>query len=579
MAADSVNTTSATGLDKAITYLSKGLFKIEDQIDNIFWGEYSLSDEELKTASLKKKLKDKGIISILDVIVSVDLCNIMNYILQQLPAGKSFNPNDPPPTDFLGKKKWVLQNTAYIIQTYIDSYYTSYGDANNADSKLGLQSLIKEITDAFGEVLDPNSDSGLNDPQLIREYPEISVFTNFMENSLGTFNKYTDLRTIPNTDLQKIIQYVDKIRAICISIQGLNSAASVAGLATSLLGGKVQEEFDKINKLIDPQRITPFLKSIIETGRSILQVTKLISGYINFGRLIIRICTLLVKAFKVILKFLVFLGIPNVFTTLGIGNKFGSFTSTTIERKGLDVFIDRLKQVSKFLGDMMTFVDKITIDIQAVIDRLNILLTNLQNCSNVDTQLIKDLENLRNELQDENEKLKSFKTTYENNRNKKKNTFANFTIEIIVEETTDIALKIKRRRGVALDANGNLAVESTPTYASDDTIIINEVKQLLVSKGFVKSSYNDLNSEEINVINEALNYLEDPNISIDNLDVDNFDQGLDSPENENEDNGLGLNAFMNKLSGGKKLRNRMRKVMAQQKTQLNSDLASIKSGG
>jgi len=576
---NSIGTTTATGLEKAIIKLSGGLIDIEGKIDNILYGEFSLSEEELKTASLKKKLKDRGIISILDVIVSVDLCNILNYALQQLPAGKAFNPNDPPPTDFLGKKKWVLQNKAYIIQTYIDSYYTSYGDAKNANSKLGLQSLIKEITDAFGEVLDPNSDNGLNDPQLLQEFPEISVFNNFMENSLGVFNQYTDLRNIPNQDLQKIIQYVDKIRGICIAIQGLNSAAAVVGIANTFLSGKIQEEFDKINKIIDPQRITPFLKSIIESGRSILQITRLISGYINFGRMIIRICTLLVKIFKAILKFLTFLGVPNVYTTLGISTTQSLVAGKQVQSTGIDKSLERLKQISRFLGDMINFVDKITIGIQEVIGRINLLLTNLQNCSNVDTQLIKDLEDLRNSLQQENDILKSFKTTYENNKNTKNNTFANFTIQIIEEETTDIALDIKRRRGIALDSNGNLAVESTPTFASDDTIITNEVKQLLVSKGFVKSSYNDLNSDEINTINEALNYLEDPNISIEDLEVNNFDEGLDSPDNENEESGLGLNAFMNKLSGGKKLRQRMRKTMAQQARTLASDLKSTDPNG
>ena len=575
---NSIGTTTATGLEKAIIKISGGVIDIEGKIDNILYGEFSLSEEELKTASLKKKLKDRGIISILDVIVSVDLCNILNYALQQLPAGKAFNPNDPPPTDFLGKKKWLLQNKAYIIQTYIDSYYTSYGDAKNANSKLGLQSLIKQITDAFGEVLDPNSDNGLNDPELLQEFPEISLFTNFMENSLGVFNQYTDLRNIPNQDLQKIIQYVDKIRGICVAIQGLNSAAAVAGIANTFLSGKIQEEFDKINKIIDPQRITPFLKSIIETGRSILQITRLISGYINFGRMIIRICTLLVKIFNAILKFLMFLGVPNVYTTLGITNTQSKLTGK-IESNGIDKFLERLKQISRFLGDMINFVDKITIGIQEVIGRINLLLTNLQNCSNVDTQLIKDLEDLRNSLEQENEILKSFKTTYENNKNNKKNTFANFTIQIIEEETTDIALDIKRRRGIALDSNGNLAVESTPTFASDDTIITNEVKQLLVSKGFVKSSYNDLNSDEMNTMEEALNYLEDPNISIESLEINNFDDGLDSPDNENEESGLGLNAFMNKLSGGKKLRQRMRKTMAQQARTLASDLKSTDPNG
>ena len=73
---NSIGTTTATGLEKAIIKISGGVIDIEGKIDNILYGEFSLSEEELKTASLKKKLKDRGIISILDVIVSVDLCKL-----------------------------------------------------------------------------------------------------------------------------------------------------------------------------------------------------------------------------------------------------------------------------------------------------------------------------------------------------------------------------------------------------------------------------------------------------------------------------------------------------------------------
>ena len=84
-----------------------------------------------------------------------------------------------------------------------------------------------------------------------------------------------------------------------------------------------------------------------------------------------------------------------------------------------------------------------------------------------------------------------------------------------------------------------------------------------------------MNSQDLNTIEESLNFLEDDNISID--DMTNLDDGLDSPDNENEDSGLGLNAFVNKLSGGKKLRKRMRKIMAQQTQQLTTDLGTMKS--
>ena len=54
---------------------------------------------------------------------------------------------------------------------------------------------------------------------------------------------------------------------------------------------------------------------------------------------------------------------------------------------------------------------------------------------------------------------------------------------------------------------------------------------------------------------------------------------MDSADNENEDVGIGLNAFVNKLPGGRRLRNRVRKAVAQNATNLKSDMASTDPSG
>lgn len=579
MAELTVNTTTAKGLEAAIIIASKAINKIQSKVDGIFRGKYSLSKADAETASFIKRTQDKGLINALDVICSVDLCNILNYAIDQIPGGKKFNPNDPnKPTDPLGRAKFNLQYKAFQIQTLIDGYYSSYGDATNKDSKLGLQSVIKEIQAAFGEILNPESQADFNNPQLVEAFPEISVFSNFMENSLGVFNQYTDIRNIPNEDLQKIIQYVDKIRGICIAIQGLNSPTAILGFASSILGPKIQEEIDKVNKLIgpNPAKIIPFLRNIINTCKSISQIAKVIMGYVSFARVIIRICILLVKIFKRIVQFLTKLGVPNIYTTLGITTTISKETGK-IEATGVDNFIKRLSQINAFLGLLVNFVGVLVIDIQYIIDKINILLLNLENCNNVDPQIVIDLQNTRDQLVNEKASLKKFLDDYESKKKDRNSMFGDYNIAIVVEETTDTAFRIKRRYGVAIDKNGNVALQSTPTYATLDAIIINEVKQLLMSKGLVKNAYSDMSSQDTQIIDESLNFLEDDNISIDGLTMPNLNDGLDDPDNENEDSGLGLNAFANKLSGGKKLRQRMRKVMAQQSQQLTTDLGTMKS--
>jgi hypothetical protein len=229
------------------------------------------------------------------------------------------------------------------------------------------------------------------------------------------------------------------------------------------------------------------------------------------------------------------------------------------------------------LGLIVNFITTLIIDIQIIIDKITILILNLENCNTVDPQIVKDLQSVRKELIAERDNLKKFVDDYENKTNTRNSMFGEYNIAIIVEETTDTAFRIKRRYGVAIDKNGNIALQSTPTYATLDAIIINEVKQLLMSKGLVKSSYSSMAPQDMQTMEESLNFLEDDNISIDGLTMPNLNDGLDSPDNENEASGLGLNAFVNKLSGGKKLRERMRKTMAQQSQQLATDLGTMKS--
>lgn len=578
MADLTTNTTTAKGLEGAIITASKAILKIQSKVDGIFYGKYSLSKADAETATFIKRIQDRGVVNVLDIISSVDLCNIVNYAIQQIPDGKKFNPDDPnKPTDPLGRAKWNLQYKAFQVQTYIDDYYNSYADVKSPESKLGLQSVVKTIQDLFGEILNPEAQADFNNPELVKAYPEIQVFSNFMQNSLGAFNQYTDLRNIPNEDLQKIIQKIDKIRGICIAIQGLNSPTAILNFANSQLSGKVQEEIAKLNKLINPARIAPTLRGIIDTCKSIAQIARVIMNYVSLGRVIIRLCVLLVKVFKRILDFLVFLGIPNVYTTLGITNKMSLVAGKEIQVNGIDNFVKRLNQVNAFLGVIVNFIGTLIIDMQIVIDKINILLINLENCNGVDPQIVKDLQAVRNDLVSERQNLKDFVDGYNARRINRNNTFGGYTIKIVTEETTDVEFRIRRRYGIAIDKNGNLALESTPTYATVDGIIINEVKQLLMSRGFVKNATIDATTGELETINESLNFLEDDNINIDGLTNPDMTTGLDDPDNENEDSGLGLNAFVNKLSGGKKLRKRMRKIMAQQSSQLTSDLAKMKS--
>jgi hypothetical protein len=116
-------------------------------------------------------------------------------------------------------------------------------------------------------------------------------------------------------------------------------------------------------------------------------------------------------------------------------------------------------------------------------------------------------------------------------------------------------------------------VQSTATFASDDSIIVNEVKLLLSAGGFVNKSLSGMSSSDMAIVLESINYLGDETITIDDIDLSSIaDTTIDPSDNENEEVGLGLNAFVNNLPGGKKLKKRIRKSMADHARSLATDL-------
>jgi hypothetical protein len=202
-----INTTSAVGLEKAIGVIAKFAMKVQGKVNEIFYGKFTSGKEP---NNLIKRLLNKGIIKLLEGISSVDLCNVFNYSLNNLPGGgQIFNPNEEPSsTDTVARKKWQLQKKAYDTQKFIDDYYRDYLDNNNPQSKIGLFVLIQQIKEALGDtILSPTQ--GINDPVLKQNFPQLGTASNFLQNGLGLLDRFTDVNQINNQDVQRIISTVD----------------------------------------------------------------------------------------------------------------------------------------------------------------------------------------------------------------------------------------------------------------------------------------------------------------------------------------------------------------------------------
>jgi hypothetical protein len=373
---------------------------------------------------------------------------------------------------------------------------------------------------------------------------------------------------------------MNKVRSVCIVIQAYNDPKTVLQQLDTLTKGKINDSIKQLDKILDPKKVVPFIKSIIKTTKSIVKIMANIVKYISLLQLVIKIGLLLIKIFYKLRAFFFGIPVPQVFNTVGGQTAISATYEDIILNNGLVYFLKRVAQINEILGLIRSVVSYVLNNVVFIIPKLELIARNLNSCDSCDEDLKAELNQTIQELKEGADALQKYMDDYFDSVNNKNKTYGDFTIEIITEETTDIALSIKRRFGIALDGKKNKVVQSTPTFASDDTIIINEVKLLLSAGGYTNKSLTGMNPSDMAILIEATANLGEPDITIDDINFTSIlDSGLDAPDNENEDEGLGLNAFANNLPGGKRLRRRMRKMMAASLRNLNDDLKSTDPSG
>lgn len=567
-----INTTTAKGLEKAIGVIARFIMKAQQGTNKIVYGDVKKrNNNKSNTKGDVSSAMNNGLLNVVDTIASIDFCNIINYLINQVPGGKAFNPNVPPKTnDPIGRAKYSLQKAAYDIQIKIDQYSNLYINPNNLNSRQELSNLVNELVLSLNAISDSTNQVGLSNPQLQKAFPDISILSNFIQNSIGKFNQFTDVNQIPSAEIQKLLKLIQDVRNICIAIQALNSPAAVINFLDSTFDVGIQDQIAKLQKIINPARLIPLVKAMLRTANNINSIARKIIGYIKTAQVIIQLIFLIRSVLLGVDKFLKFLQIPSIFTTLGATLGFTEIQQQTI-KSFIDKLFQRLGQINAVLTLMVIFIENILIVINEIIIKLRIILLNMEQCSNIDPELVQETINTINGLEETRNELQEFINTYNTNKKLIDTRFGNYNIEIITEQIVDEGINLKRRYGIAIGSDNIIAVQSTPTFASLDQIIINEVKVLLVSKGFVRSNLKGMSAEEISTVLDAAQFLEDGTFDPDTLSINPSDNIQISEEDSQE---LGLQSFVNNLPGGKKLRNRMRKQMIKGNQDLIKDLKS-----
>jgi hypothetical protein len=575
--------TTAEGLNK-LTALFVGYVKTADKyFDRAVYGNPEAGD------STKFKPLDYGILPLINLLASIDFCALASYAISQIPGGKKFNPNDKSQQKTtLGRRKWQLQYAAYKIQRYIDDFYggaEQVTNPKNPDNVSKLQKTIIKIVEEINQIT-TESDNLFSDQTLNDTFPQLSTYSNYINVATSFFNQYTDPRNLPNEDIQKILKYIDKTKAICILIQGLETPANLISLADTILGGALAETIKKLNKIIDPKKIESVVKDIQKGVSKLNKVVQQILQVISKARSIVQIVTTIVKVLKIIISFLITLGLPSVFSTVGIHMTVAE--AKDMLKAAVKYIMDRIKEINTILSAISYFFAKRSLQLGEIINGLQAIIINLQNCDSItpedkanpqENSIISNLNQSITELVKSKTDMDSFVENYETNKTKRIRRSGEYTIEILKEEIVDEGISLRRRYGVALDVNQVVVAKSTPTFATNDIVIIEEVKLLLpktkkTGLANVQNMISALSPDEFTILEEAANYLntEDEPVDI-SIEIDKNEDAED-PDSEDDDTetGLGLQSFINKLKGGKKLRRRMHREMAKSKRKLADDM-------
>jgi hypothetical protein len=562
--------TNAEGSGKVFDNIWKTIVKaLRDAATGLLMGKKGAKRGAKSTNPL-----DLGIVYLTGLLAAIDLCSIIQTIqnIANGLQGSGFNPNaDPPPNDPL----WKIQRKAYDIQVLIDAFEAAY--AITSDPATQITNLIRTVAPELLEMSGPNY---LGDENIKKTFPQTSQFNNFIEDSVQWLS---DRLTISNADKENIDKFRKKVavvRQTCVIIQSLSSPASLVSLAFKALPPATYEAIDRLGvDNLDPDKLNRIVSQIAAAIKPLLQILRFVVRLLKSLQSLIRILIVAIKIFKIILNFLLILPLPNIITIAGVTTTL----SAAYERlkKRSDIIIKILNSVNKIVSIIVSLLEGVTSAIDLVISNMRRIVDTLRSCNrnnnatdSSQNSLFNSIENDINELEQSNNEVKSFTQNYRNKQSTKNKTYFGYTIEILTEKINDKVVQetIRPKRfGIAINSDGITVVQSTATFASDDNVIISEVKLLLIQKNLIKNPVSLFTDAELNVIADSLSILSDSDIVLEDIMDENY---LDSPDNEDENSGLGLNAFINKLKGGKKLRERIKKAMSQSKEKLKSDLQS-----
>lgn len=490
------------GFEAIVTSISIGLGTVENGIRDVSYGKAN-GDGGIKFPGNKKKTS--GLIPILREINKIDLCNIINYALKSLSlVGEGA----------LGKKFAEIRDTAQALLDLIDGgLLANPGTAKSEDIATLVAKLQKLNEDVDGDV--------------IALFPKVQTYKNDITNLTGILIHYKAavasyeilkrkaedanaapteastaeleaaqraaaisrggvvtpdiLNQIANEEVQKVVQAIQEVRRV---LQLIISFTSASDVVSTLIPNEIKE----LQKIVSPAKLIPMITVILNLAKGLNQIVQQVLGYVKVAKVIVKVVQILIDVIRIAIWIFRVLPMPLMFATSGI------MDGLVWARQLLDNILDGaekiVKQIGKIVDMIFEFFSLISQILEEVIQQIEILLFTLESCAGVDeAKAIRELKAVKASLLSSQAEVNKLTSNYTAAiASSSKRVYNGYTMEIQEEEVFEESVRYKRRRAVAFDYNGVLVEGTDLTFATDKTILFEELRLKLVNSGFIQDS-------------------------------------------------------------------------------------------
>lgn len=495
------------GFEGIVTTISIGVGTVENGIRNVAYGKAN-GDGGIKFPG--NKTKTSGLIPILREINKIDLCNIINYALRSLnlagegPIGKKFTQLRETAQSILdvidggvllNPKNANQQDVATLIQKLQTLNDDIDGDVVALFPK--VQTYKNDITNLVGilthynaavasyDVLRKRAEDAANNPSNPPEETPTTAELETMQRaaaiSRGGITTTDILSQVANEEVQKVLRTVQEIRRV---LQLIISFTSVSDIASTLIPNEIKE----LQKIVSPTKLIPMLKVILNLAKGLNQIIQQVLGYVTIAKVVVKVLRILIDVMRVAIWVFRVLPMPLMFATSGI------MDGLVWARQLLDNILDGAEKVVNQIGKLVDlifgFFTLISQILEEVIQQIEVLIFTLESCAGVDEagtiRALKEVKAALLSTQDEVNSLTSNYTAALGNSNIKR--YNGYTMEIQEEEVFEESVRYKRRRAVAFDYSGVLVESTDLTFATDRTILFEELRLKLVNSGYIQDT-------------------------------------------------------------------------------------------